>query len=261
MCPLVDAAQIRTPVAIQNAISLRARNSPGTTNIGETMKRLFSICLGLAVFLFSHRAGATTLFSDFGPGDAYQSDFSWEVTGSGAPIGTSYSDGDAFTIAGSGAEEISQIDIAIGQLNSGSGFYVSIWTDNSGLLGTEVSGAYWGNLSPYGSLGTCCKVTSITGISGVTLTGGDTYFLLVGPMNPSGSANYGWNFSSVGLDTAQLYSTNGGVTWQRSFPGTAGAFDVIGSASAATPEPGTFLMLGSGLVGLAGMVRRRFARG
>jgi len=38
--------------------------------------------------------------------------------------------------------------------------------------------------------------------------------------------------------------------------GIGGAFDVLGGGTG-TPEPGTLVLLGSGLLGLGGMVRRR----
>ena len=224
------------------------------------MKKLTLTCIGLAMSLFSHAAKGDVLFSDFGTGNSYNccSGSTISSTGSGYSAQAS-----AFTLSGSGLQSLSQIDIAIGQLIAGGGFSVNILTDNNGALGTQVAGASWAALQPaetnFGSVGSG-MLTSITGISGVTLTGGDTYYLEITPTNPQDNTWYAWNLNNIGLNTDQ-YATSQGSSWTDQGLQTAGAFDLLGSPMAATPEPGTLLLAGSGLAALTAALRRRLARG
>jgi hypothetical protein len=122
-------------------------------------------------------AGAT-LFSDLGPpGNLYQCCIGWTVAGSGT-LGTSFTAANLFTVSGSGNFNVTQIDLGTNYITGTNTFYASIWTDSSGVPGSQVAGAYWGSLVAVA----CCGLVTIP-VSGVSLTGGQSYFMVLGPMN------------------------------------------------------------------------------
>jgi hypothetical protein len=100
-------------------------------------------------------------------------------------------------------------------------------------------------------------LVSISRIAGVSLTGGQQYFMILGPLGLSDNSLNELSGNSQGLTGVSLFSSNGGDTWGKTDIQTLGAFDVLGTA--ATPEPGTLVMLGSGLLAL-GLLRKRLHR-
>jgi len=196
-----------------------------------------------------------TLFSDLGPGGSYSTIFI-VVDGSGAfPGDPGVNGASMFTAAGRGSEAISQIDL--GAYNPYPGtfptmtFTASIWSDNSGVPGTELPGASW-NFTNDAAAG---ALVSITGISDVSLTGGDQYFMVLAPLNLADDSYVGWFINSQGSSNTVLIGENGGAFW--AFDGTdTEIFDVQGIV---TPEPGTGGILSISLAGLLLLARFRRA--
>jgi hypothetical protein len=168
-------------------------------------------------------------FSDLSPigGSLYQCCYAWEVSGSEAQ-GGSYTAANLFAAGKSGS--VSQIDVAVGYSSGVNSFYVSIWTNNNGLPGTQL--ARWSNLSSDTNFGGCCGLVTISGISGLSLTAGQSYFMVLGPENIESNTQENWNLNSLGVNGLDLYSTDGGTTWNSNGPGaTIGAFDILGSTT------------------------------
>jgi len=224
------------------------------------MKRFHLLLLAATIFSSPSEA-ATVLFSDLGPtGSAYDDSFGYVVCGSGPSgcQGTSFTNAQPFTVSGSGSAVVTQIDLGILRASGLGTFAVSIWTVNlGGNPGVQVAGASWNSTS---NDPPCCPLLSITNISGVTLTGGAEYFLVLGPLNLTDNSASGLIHNNQGVTGHVLFSTDGGSNW---FDGgisssPLGAFDVLGDLQA-IPEPSSTSFLVTGLIGVFMGCRR--ARG
>jgi PEP-CTERM motif len=209
--------------------------------------------LALALCVCSLPATGGTLFSDLGSGGSiYSTSSQWTVAGSASPYGLSQTVANLFTVAGSGSLSVSQVDLAVGNIsNTLDTFDASIWTDNAGLPGTQVTGAFW-SLSTATNYGTCYSLVSATGITGVTLTGGQQYFMVLGPLSLSNASWNGWNWNNQSV--SGLVVENGFSVGTN----TLGAFDVLSGTS--TPEPSTPLLFGAGFIGMLSAFRLKSRR-
>ena len=123
-------------------------------------------------------------------------------------------------------------------------FFAALYTANGNLPGTLI--AQWNNLSSSTTFGQCCGLVTITGISGVELTVGTSYFLVLGPMKLNSTTSETWNLNSTGATGLVLYANNGcqngsgnGCSWNSKGTQTLGAFDVLGSSSTLYSNLGT----------------------
>lgn len=152
-----------------------------------------------------------------------------------------------------GFNGLGPINGALGAVNFSTGTYVS--TQGSGLnsIATFNGGGTFQILSnglfglPSGTIfnGSFSGPVSLT-LEAISANGGDTYLL-------SGNVSGTWyNGTAVKGFTSQVYIFTGKNGWMGS--STLGSGDTIITT---VPEPGTLGLLGTGLVGLAGIVRRK----
>jgi len=220
-------------------------------------KRLHSLLLpALALCVGSLPATATTvLFSDLGPGNSYSSNHAFPIYGAGNPFDgyVSVTQAALFTVAGTDSLPVTEIDLPVSNIDFPNTFDASIWTDSGGQPGVQLDS--WLNLSTTLSGYTCCGVVSITGISGLNLTGGQEYFMVLGPASLTDTSNNVWNLNDQGVYGLNLYSNDGGATWaveNSYYPEFA--FDIT------SPEPGSLLLFGTGLIAILAVRRPKSNR-
>ena len=234
-CQVIGTYQVNTPVLVTE---LLGPNSPyQVSNItvqpadrgSHYMQTSVIVTIGAGVteasFTNVPKSGMP-FYNNFGTGGSlYQcSPLGWNVAGSTSPVGF-YTQAAEFTSQTTGS--VSEIDVGVNWVSGPNQFFLALYTESGGLPGTQI--AQWAT----GNDGRCPQPVSITGITGVTLTAGTNYFLVVGPTIQASSIYFRWNLNNQGAMGTHLYATSGcqngsgnGCNWTSAGTQTLAAFDI-----------------------------------
>jgi len=210
----------------------------------------FLVGSALALICLAIPAHGDTVYSNLGSGSTVYNSTDWDVSGP-----TSLEELTTIDVAmgftPSGNFDLSEIDLALnfnGVPSETNAITVTLNADSSNAPGAILE--TWNLTGLPSFFGTCCTLQVLTPTSTVALNSGTQYWIEASP--GASDFNGGWNWNSTGA-SGPFWSNISGTSEE-----TVGAFDVLGSSVGPTvvPEPSTFVLLGLGMLGLAGIRRK-----
>ncbi len=208
-------------------------------NSGKTNLTLILLLVALFMGLSSSVLADTMVYNSFGPGDAYRSD--GDGIGTGQVIAVNFTGTGLF---------LTEVDLAFYSSQGTPSIIVKLLGDNGGFPDSFTVLEQW-TVSGIPTYPTS-QIFNLTSITNVPLTSGVTYWLGAFPGAPDTSV--GWNLNSQSF-VGEAYSFNVGVDWGYSWSYNP-VFRIMGTATVSAVEPATILLLGLGLMGLAGARRK-----
>lgn len=215
--------------------------------------RWVGLALCISLLPSTLHANSVTVFSTFGPNHSFDCCATYSISG-GTNL-PNFSEAMAFTPTV--LSTLQKIDIAV-TYNTvfSNAFSLALMTSTMGQPGSILES--WNLTTPF-AVASCgnCFVTALSAQQ-IVLQPGTQYWVAA---FPAGNIDGNWNRNIIGAVGTVASSGDGGKTWTISPNGQVlGAFDVIGGTSSTVPEPGTLVLLGSGLLGTIGLARRRLPK-
>ncbi|MGB7556743.1 MAG: PEP-CTERM sorting domain-containing protein [Candidatus Korobacteraceae bacterium] len=207
---------------------------------------LLILCLALAT------ASAQTLFTSGAINGNLNAFF---IDGPGGPFGQSISNGFVDTTSGSATT------LNFGEWTLGGAPTTVQWAIGTSSFGgtlsgpTAVTSTFLGtNAFGYGIYNTQVAISG-------SLTAGNTYYLTLSGANDAGGSQFdGWDDNESPVASCYFENPNGSggcpTTESEAFTISGGTTTTGGT----TPEPSSIMLLGSGILGLAGVLRRKLSR-
>lgn len=146
--------------------------------------------------------------------------------------------------------DLTEIKMALGWVAGVNGVTVSLDTNSGGGPGRALVSWSFVGLPRLGTTNSIAQTMAFA--PGIVLQPGQTYWLVTAPFAANTQAV--WNFNST--DVNGLGAVNFGNVWLTTQV-TSGAFEVLGKS--VVPEPSLWLLFGTGLLGILGAVRKRWA--
>jgi len=185
---------------------------------------------GTAPGIIRHKDEATglvTIFSSLAskyPKGIYWCCTGYNVMGSNSGVGEQWMGG-AFTPKTD--HTLTRIEVAVGYSGQGvNGVVISVNEDNGGIPGKALQ--KW-NASSLPVFGTCCTVVVKTDKSGIALSGGKEYWIVLSTNSKETDTVDGWNVSDADQIDQANFASYDGTTWHTFQTAPGLAFAVRGS--------------------------------
>lgn len=156
---------------------------------------------------------------------------------------------------GAQAEQLTSIIAALGNLSGSVTVTAELVTNSAGLPGTTVLTGFVSPTIPSTS------PTDVTFSPDLTVDlAADTNYWFI--LEAFGTGDYRWDYTNTLSSSLPNYavSNNSGSSWLIGNPPGPFLIGVDGTPALAAPEPSALALLGTGILSMAGMARRRFSR-
>lgn len=164
----------------------------------------------------------SVIFSNLGTGGSvYNCCTGWTISAVGSIIGSQQWIGEAFTPASDATA--TKLKVGVGYVTGTNGVTIGIYTDKNGVPGKVLR--KWNKKNVLPAFGTCCTLMVGNDSTGVPLTGGTQYWVVVKTSSLTPDTWDAFNLSNSGIGDM---AANFGSGWQAEGSNQQGAFAVLG---------------------------------